>query len=312
MIKTPIFLVGAERSGTTLLRLMLDHHPLIAFNYEFEYAVDQMRADGDWPNLSSYHEYLSYHRIFNETGFQIDTSLDYPTLVNSFLLQKQKRDHKPVIGATVHHQFHHLTKIWPDAKFIHIIRDGRDVARSNIMMGWAGNFFTGVDLWIVAENLWTKLSHQLKPEQHITIRYEDLIQASEPELTKICEFIGVAFDKAMFDYAQHSTYDLPDPKIVFRWRTQLTDYQIQLAECKITSLLENRGYPLSGLSLLKITPWLRFKMYLQNRWYQHRFRMRRYSINLYLQDMLSRRLGMTNWQKRVKLRINACEHQHLK
>ena len=312
MIKTPIFLVGAERSGTTLLRLMLDHHPQIAFNYEFEYAVDQMGADGHWPDLSSYHEYLSYHRIFKDSGFQIDSSLDYPTLVNSFLLQKQKRDQKPIIGATVHHQFHHLAKIWPQAKFIHIIRDGRDVARSNILMGWAGNFFTSVELWITAENLWAKLSRQLKPEQNITIRYENLIQAPETELTKLCEFIGVTFDQAMFDYAQHSTYDLPDPKIVYRWRTQFTDSEIQLAECKIAKLLEERGYSLSGLPLLKITPWLRLRMYLQNRWYRHQFRMRRYSMGLYLQDILSRRLGMTNWQKRVKLRIHDHDRKHLK
>ncbi|MGL5077751.1 MAG: sulfotransferase, partial [Waterburya sp.] len=39
LIKQPIFLVGAERSGTTLLRLMLDNHPQLAWCYEFEYAV---------------------------------------------------------------------------------------------------------------------------------------------------------------------------------------------------------------------------------------------------------------------------------
>jgi len=63
-ITTPIFLVGAERSGTTLLRLMLDHHPKMAFNYEFEFAVDQIDAAGNWPNLPTYYEYLAYHRIF--------------------------------------------------------------------------------------------------------------------------------------------------------------------------------------------------------------------------------------------------------
>ncbi|EDN67115.1 Sulfotransferase [Beggiatoa sp. PS] len=210
-IKTPIFLVGAERSGTTLLRLMLDHHPKIAFNLESEYIVDKIDANGHFPDLSNYHEYLFYNRIFLDSGFKIDKSLDYPALVNSFLQQKQERDNKPIIGATVHRHFDRLINIWPQAKFIHILRDGRDVARSNIMMGWAGNLFTGIDLWITAKNRWKKLSRHLKQEQHITVRYEDLIQSSEEQLTKICEFIGVPFDKVMFDYAERSTYiAIPD------------------------------------------------------------------------------------------------------
>lgn len=48
-ISKPVFLVGAERSGTTVLRLMLDHHPQIAFNNEFEYAVDLVSDEGKWP-----------------------------------------------------------------------------------------------------------------------------------------------------------------------------------------------------------------------------------------------------------------------
>ncbi len=131
IIKTPIFLVGAERSGTTLLRLMLDHHPQIAFNSEFEYVVDRISADGHFPDLPCYHDYLSSRWIFKDSHFQIDPNLDYPNLVNSFLQQKQKRDQKARIGATVHHQFHYLCKNWPQAKFIHLLRDGRDVARSN-------------------------------------------------------------------------------------------------------------------------------------------------------------------------------------
>ncbi|MDM8563416.1 sulfotransferase, partial [Candidatus Marithioploca araucensis] len=270
-ITTPIFLVDAERSGTTLLRLMLDHHPKIAFNYEFEFAVDQIDATGNFPDLSTYYEYLAYHRIFLETDFKIDENLNYPDLVNSFLLQK--RDNKPIVGATVHHKFHHLTRIWPQAKFIHLLRDGRDVARSNILMGWAGNMFAGVDFWITAEHLWQKLSSQLAPHQQMTIRYEELIQNPEEKLTQICHFIGVPFDKTMFDYAKTSTYSLPDPKIVERWRKQLTDCEIQLAESKIADLLTERGYPLSGLPLLKITPWLRWRKYIHNRFMKNLFRL---------------------------------------
>ncbi|RKZ40980.1 MAG: sulfotransferase, partial [Gammaproteobacteria bacterium] len=197
MLKNPIFLVGAERSGTTLLRLMLDYHPQIAFQQEFEFTVSQITDPTDWPNLPGYYEYLSYNRIFLHSHFSIDKHLSYPELINSFLLQKIERDKKQVVGATVHHHFDRLLRIWPQAKFIHIIRDGRDVARSNITMGWAGNIFIGVDLWIKAEQLWQKLSIQLASEQKLTIHYEALIQNTDEVLSQICAFIGVPFDRAM-------------------------------------------------------------------------------------------------------------------
>jgi hypothetical protein len=311
-ILSPIFLVGAERSGTTLLRLMLDHHPKMAFNYEFEYAVDQIDAKGKWPDLAVYYDYLSTNRIFLNSGFTVDESLDYPTLINSFLQQKRQRDKKPLVGATVHHEFHHLLKIWPDAKFIHLLRDGRDVARSNILMGWAGNLFTGVDRWITAETLWEELSKQLAPEQQYTVRYEDLIEKPEQQLKHICDFIGVPFNQAMFDYVKTSTYSFPDASIKERWRKQLTDYEIQLAECKIASLLKERDYPLSGLPLLKNSIGLRWRMSLHSRWKQHLFRINRYGFALYSQDILSRRLHLKRWQKQVRHRLNACDTQYLK
>ncbi|EDN67116.1 conserved hypothetical protein [Beggiatoa sp. PS] len=92
----------------------------------------------------------------------------------------------------------------------------------------------------------------------------------------------------------------------------MTNYEIQLAECKTAKMLSERDYPLSGLPLLKITAWLRLRMFIQDRWYRNRFRMRRYSMGLYLQDVLSRRLGLKSWQKQVRLRIYDCERQHLK
>ncbi|MEP0844220.1 MAG: sulfotransferase, partial [Phycisphaerae bacterium] len=63
MAKDPVFLVGAERSGTTLARLMLDHHPRIAWLNEFEYAVDLIGPQG-WPDVNAYCDYLETNRIF--------------------------------------------------------------------------------------------------------------------------------------------------------------------------------------------------------------------------------------------------------
>lgn len=311
MIETPIFLVGAERSGTTLLRLILNHHPQIAFHQEFEFAVDQIDANNQFPALEDYYEYLRYHRIFLVTRFTIDQQLTYPQLVNDFLLQKQKRDNKPFVGATVHRRFDKLLLIWPRAKFIHIIRDGRDVARSNITMGWAGNLFTGVDLWIKAEQLWQQLEKQLQPEQKLTIYYEALSQNPQQVLTNICQFIGVPFDQKMFDYAEHSTYEKPNVDALERWR-KLPARDLQLAECKIADLLTERGYPLSGLPRLSITYWLRWRMAIHSRLQRILFRLRRYPFDLYLADVISRRLPFKHWRNQVKLRINAHDKKYLK
>jgi hypothetical protein len=312
MLKKPIFLVGAERSGTTLLRLMLDYHPQIAFNQDFKFAVSQINDPKNWPDLSSYYEYLSCNRIFLHSNFSIDKDLSYPELVNSFLLQQRERDKKPIVGAVVHYHFDRLLQIWPDAKFIHICRDGRDVARSTIIMGWAGNMFTGVETWITAELLWQKFNTQLSSEQKLTVYYEPLIQNSDEVLTQICRFIGVPFDKAMYNYAQHSTYSLPEPHLIEQWRRKLSNYEIQLAESRISTLLEERGYQLSGLPLLKITQWLRWRLLVSSRWARRLFRLRRHGFRLYLENVLSHRLPFKGWRKNVQLKINAIEQKHCK
>ncbi len=312
MVKKPVFLVGAERSGTTLLCLMLDYHPKIAFRLDFKFGVSQIKDPTNWPDLSSYYEFLSHNRIFLHYNYNIDKHLNYPELINSFLLQQLERNKKTISGAVVHHHFDRLLRIWPDAKFIHICRDGRDVARSTILMGWAGNMFTAVGSWITEELLWQKLSPQLASEQKLTVHYEALIRHSDEVLNKICTFIGVPFDKAMYDYAQHTTYSLPEPHLTEQWRRKLSNYEIQLAESRISTMLEERGYQLSGLPLLKITPWLRWRMAVSNRWVRHLFRLRRYRFRLYLEEVLSRRLPFKGWRKSVQLKINAVDRKHCK
>src|SRR6185437_10567826 len=97
-IETPIFLIGSERSGTTLLRLMLDHHPEIAFNLESEFLVEEISAAGTFPDMAGYRHKLRESRVFRHSRFDIRDDLDYPALMNDFLWQKLQRDRKRIVG----------------------------------------------------------------------------------------------------------------------------------------------------------------------------------------------------------------------
>ena len=309
---SPVFLVGAERSGTTLLRLMLNKHTKLAWCNEFEYAIDLMSDPSDWPQLNIYYKWLETHRIFQATNFDIDSELDYPQLINSFLIQKKTREAKPLVGATVHRHFERLLRIWPDAKFIHIVRDGRDVARSCIGMGWAGNVWTGVDRWIKAEKLWADLSQTLSENQKIEVTYESLISQPESTLKNLCDFIGITFEPTMLTYDRTSSYDLPDPKFIYQWQHKLTEKEIQLVESKISNMLLERNYKLSNLPSIQVSPAMKQKLKLQARLKRIQFRIKRFGLRLILADNLSRRLQINSWQKSVKLKINAIQQSHLK
>lgn len=311
MISSPIFLVAAERSGTTLLRLMLDHHPLIAFLPEFEFAVEAVSDEGCWPPLPVFHESLTLRRDFEEYDLRVDSALDYPELVDSFLCQKRDRDHKPMVGATVHRDFARLLHIWPDARFVHLVRDGRDVAPSSIAMGWAGTNWGGIDRWIEAERLWDSLRERVG-DRAIDVRYEDLVSSPERVLTKICEFVGVAFDSAMFDYAKTSTYGLPEASLAFQWRRRQSDWQVRLTESRIADRLVAAGYEPSGLPPLRVGPALRFGLQCQDRIARWAFRLRRFGWRLSLESALARRLRVKAWMRSVQLRINSVERSHLR
>lgn len=312
MTSQPIFLVGCVRSGTTLLRLMLDHHPKIAFLFEFEYAVEKIKGNSGWPDLKQYHEYLLSHRIFGSAKFEINQQLSYPELVDSFLRQKVAETGKSIVGATVHHHFDKITRVWPDAKFIHIYRDGRDVTRSCIQMGWAGNGWTGADRWIAAEELWKSMVPHIPEERRCEIRYKDLVRRPEEKLSSLCEFIGVAYDAAMMNYSEDSTYSAPDLSMIEQWRRKMSNAEVQLVEARIGDMLLERGYELSGLPRISVSPIMEKRLRWQDWSNRFRKRLQRYGALLVGADIATRRLGLNRWQKYVRQRVNQIDLQYLK
>lgn len=249
----PVFLVGAERSGTTLLRLMLDSHPEITFTEEFEYAVEYVPAEG-WPDLAEYVEKLEVNRVFQLHDLEIDPDVDYPELVSSFLGQQIEAS-STVHGATIHFSIDKILRIWPKARFIHIVRDPRDVARSAVAMSWGGTVWGGVRKWMQAQDEWQTIKSQISSDRYIDVAFHDLVNDYLAVLERICEFMSLDYTDEMLSYADRTDYKLPSPSgTTSAWKDSLSERQIRLVEARIGDRLEEAGFVASGLSTMTLSP----------------------------------------------------------
>lgn len=311
--ETPVFLVGALRSGTTMLRIMLNHHPKIAFPDEFEFVTPCITKNGAFPREQTYHEWLQNNRIFRASKLNIDKSMKFEELCHSFLEQFKDREKKQIIGTTVHNHFERLSFVWPKAKYIHLIRDGRDVARSFIPMGWASNTYNAADHWLTIENAWDKLESNLEKGFWHKVRYEDLLYNPEAELKKICDYIGVEYDPAMLEYPKTTTYSSPDPKLAYQWVHKQTPEELGLVEGKIGEMLVKRGYELSGYDLTKPSWLARIRLMMQNKIYVINFRIKRYGLPLVIAEIITRKVGMKAINQKLNRKIDLLiEEKYLK
>jgi hypothetical protein len=308
-IDAPLFLVSSERSGSTLMRLMLDHHPDIAFASETDFVVERMSDAGERPPVAMYSDWVATVRAFD---YEIDRSLGYDDLVNDFLRQKQRASGgKPLVGATVHRQFHRLRFLWPHARYIHLIRDPRDVARSVKQKGWAGNVYQAAEFWINAERCWDALLPHLDSDQFVELHYEHLVGRPRSELARICGFIGVEFDRSMLEYQKSAPqYPPPDPKLAFRWKSKMAPGDVALVESRAGHLLERRGYQPSGVPPVRVGAARRALLQGEARARRLGDRISRYGARVVFLDVFGRRLGLGRTASRARVHINAID-QHL-
>lgn len=310
-LKAPVFLVGAERSGSTLLRIMLDNHPEVAFRNEFEFAVDRVGDDGSFPALDAYAEWLDLVRTFRMSGFEITPGLDYRGVVTDFLRQKRDRDGKRLVGATIHRRFKRILHIWPDARFIHLVRDGRDVAVSRMKMGWAGNVWSAAHEWVEVEHEIAELESSLPAGRMIRVRYEDIVRDAEAELTRICDLFGVGFTPAMLTFDDGTTYDPPDPIHASKWRRNLTPHEVRLIESVQADTLKRAGYEPSEHPPLTVGSVRRTILRCQSAWAGRLFRLRKYGPRLFIVHAISKRVG-GDWNRRVRHQMHEIELRGLK
>jgi hypothetical protein len=138
-----------------MLWLMLDSHPQIRNPGEFDFLIDRVGNDGQLPDIDQYRRWLSTHRGFLQASLTVDPHLDYRQLMRSFI--DQLWQDKKILTLNMHRHFERIPFLFPGARYIHLTRDPRDVARSSIALGMAGNLYRGVDIWATAERSWDGL-----------------------------------------------------------------------------------------------------------------------------------------------------------
>ena len=267
----PFFIVGAGRSGTTLLQLMLAGHSRLHIPPEtwfvrglverlpadqpldraqVEVAVAQMTGHERWPDMQFPAVELRRRA----------RALELPTLGNLISLVYEWQGQlagKPRVGGKTPHYFRilpQLATLFPEALFIHLIRDGRDVAVSWIDAGW--NRYHEPDFeWVAAmraRQAWTRST--LAGRIHET-RYESLVSDPTATLRSICQFLGETFEPAMLDWQQRLPLVAPRDRHLHRrlsqplsadsiavWRTRLRPWELFAIESCIGSWLRSAGY----------------------------------------------------------------------
>ena len=291
---------------------MLDSHPEITGCEGFEFIVDEVGDDGTPPEMSDYWDFLSTHHIFGSSGLVIDRSLDYPELVDSFLQQRLELSGKKQASAMVHWNFARLLHLWPNARFIHLLRDPRDVAQSVNQMHWYGNVWTGVGKWTDAEREWGLLVPQLRTDQFIEVGFADLIADHETQLNRVCEFLGVRYTEHMLDYAKDTDYAVPDPSKVSQWGRTLSERDIRLVEGRVGPLLSERGFEPSGLEPIEPRRVERLLLGVDNRLRMWQRRIQRFGLRLFLERGVARLVPNESYRSSVALRYNEIERSHRK
>lgn len=307
--RQPVYvLYGALRSGTTLVRLILDAHPAIRCPGERDFMLDHLRPDPD--GLRFDREGLEIDRVFRASGLAAPTETDGAAAFFDFLHQQEEDETSLVL--VVHRRFELLLDLVPDLRIIHLLRDPRDVARSSIGLGWAGSTWYGIDHWIKTETQWDRAAARLAPEQVLTLRYEDLMADPEPGLTRLCAFLGRTYDPAMLNFHETTSYAAIDPSLCYQWKRKQSAREIALVEHKAGALLAARGYEPSGYPPLAPSTAGRLRLWAENKVAVWRAIFRRYGYVDPVLVRLARKLGLRRLARGPQLRMNARQNRTLK
>ena len=257
---SPIFIGGAGRSGTTLLRVMLDSHPIICCGPELKVTplIAQM-----WHTFQSAQPALQEYEITTADITAIFQQLFQ--MLTSRLLKKSKKKRIAEKTPGNARMFLYLFCLFPESPLIHVLRDPRAVVASLLKMDWI-DATTGKPLEYVssvegAARYWVQevqagrqiLSHSEAAKNYLEVRYEDLVSKPEITLRKILDHIGDTWDPEMLEYhkikrnlaGESSAEQVGKPlneAPLRRWEQELNEKDISRIELIAAPLMKELGY----------------------------------------------------------------------
>jgi hypothetical protein len=275
-----VFIVGCPRSGTTLLRRVVDAHPDIAITPEthwipafFENGVG---VDGGGRVTSELIPALLEHPKFARLAIDeadlveiVSSGADhYRDFVSRLFDLYGARQGKRLVGDKTPRYVRAIGTIqalWPNARFVHLIRDGRDVCLSattwtrkheefaSLFRSWRDDPVTTAAHWWT----WNVASGRaaganLGDDHYLEVRYEDLVHDPVPACRRLCAFLELPYDERMLRFHEGRTrYQpgrsakhawLPITSGLRDWRTQLAAADLDRFEAAAGGLLDELGY----------------------------------------------------------------------
>jgi hypothetical protein len=260
---SPIFVIGCQRSGTSFLYRLIQRYLKIGFgrdNGHFIRILKNIDYYGDLQNENNLRRLIKDILSIREfkkrfKGLEID--------VDEFIRSLREKTYREIVlqfyaewvylnkkirwgGKTPDYTFHvkELRELFPDAKFIHIIRDGRDVALSLFKLNWGPkNAFMAAHYWKKRVESAIKQCEDLDESSYLEIRYENLIQQTGYEFERLINFIEYEenIHKIMMRFNDEISHIVKRGNS-FKWEEEMSDKEIRIFEQVAGRLLYNLGY----------------------------------------------------------------------
>lgn len=279
----PVFIGGCERSGTTMLGAMLGGHSRCLCVPESQFMDDQlahMDAEGKIDSRAALGRIVAHERFRLLWDLSRDPALLHPAELSTTLpdvwtalaVAYGRKVRKPSAEVWIDHtptnfrRVRGLLRMFPEARFVHLVRDGRAVAASMLPLDWGpNNALHAAEFWMARCALGLAAELDLGPARVLRVRYEDLLQETERSLRRITDFIGLAYEPEMasahafrptkyHERQHHLVGQAPVHSRVAGWQQVLSRREVEIFEAEAGDFLETLGYqPRYGVRAMPAT-----------------------------------------------------------
>ncbi|MFG2609840.1 sulfotransferase family protein [Streptomyces anulatus] len=276
----PILIIGTERSGSNLLRLVLDAHARIAVPHPphfmrylsgIPYDGDVDAMVGDAMRLLRHHIHPWPH-VIDRAAVTGAAGTSLFGVVSAIYDQYRVAEGAARWGCKSTFMVEHVDEVLaelPDARFLWLVRDPRDVAASakRAVFGHCHPYRMALR-WTAEQDLARAALERWGPDVVHLVRYEDLVSEPDREIRAICDFVGEAFEPAMLahhlgDHARvtaslsASWRTAGDPITTARigaHRRGLSERERRQVESVTAPAMEELRYPFDGASPAEPAP----------------------------------------------------------